>query len=56
MGRLDLYVKRDVRKTSEDEYWKKKTRDRGRWKRLPDEAVEKLRAAHHPWQREKRKS
>ena len=28
--------------------WKKKTRDRGGWKRLSDEAVKKLRAAPHP--------
>ena len=48
-------VKRDVRKAVEEENWKKKTRDRGGWKRLSDEAVKKLRAARHPWQREKRK-
>ena len=47
-------VKRDVRKEGEEEGWKKK-RDRGGWKRLADEAVKKLRAAPHPWQREKRK-
>ena len=41
-------VKRDVRKAGEEEDWKKKTRDRGRWKRLSDEAVKKLRAAPHP--------
>ena len=41
-------VKRDVRKAGEEEYWKKKTRDRGGWKRLSDEAVKKLRAAPHP--------
>ena len=45
-------VKRYVRKAGEEEDWKKTTRDRGRWKRLSDEAVNKLRAAHHPWQRE----
>ena len=38
-------VKRDVRKAGEEEDWKKKTRDRGGWKRLSDEAVKKLRAA-----------
>ena len=32
---------------------KKKTRDRGGWKRLSDEAMKKLRAARHPRQREK---
>ena len=48
-------VKRDVRKTGEEEDWKKKTRDRGGWKILSDEAVKKLRAAPHPWQRETRK-
>ena len=41
-------VKRDVKNTGEEEEWKKKTRDRGGWKRLSDEAVKKLRAAHHP--------
>ena len=38
-------VKRYVRKAGEEEDWKKKTRDRGGWKRLSDEAVKKLRAA-----------
>ena len=42
-------------KTGEEEDWKKKTRDRGGWKRLSDEAVKKLRAAPHPLQRETRK-
>ena len=41
-------VKRDVKKAGEEEDWKKKTRDRGGWKRLTDEAVKKLRAAPHP--------
>ena len=36
-------VKRDVRKAGEE-----KTRDRGGWKILSDEAVKKLRAAPHP--------
>ena len=40
-------VKRDVRKSGEEEDWKKKTRDRGGWKRLPDEAIKTLRAAPH---------
>ena len=48
-------VKRDVRKAGEREDWKKKTRDRGGWKRLSDEAVKKLRAAYHLWQRDTRK-
>ena len=39
--------KRDVRKAGEEEDWKK-TRARGWWKRLSDEAVKKLRAAPHP--------
>ena len=43
------------RKVREEEDWKKKTRDREGWKRLPDEAVKKLRSAPHPRQREKRK-
>ena len=38
-------VKREVRKAGEEEDWKKKTRDRGGWKRL---SVKKLRAAPHP--------
>ena len=45
-------VKRDVRK-SEEEDWKKKTRDKGGWIRLSDEAVKKLREAHNLLQREK---
>ena len=32
-------VKRDARKAGEEEDWRKKTRDRGGWKRLSDEAV-----------------
>ena len=36
------YIKRDVRKTGEEEDWG------GGWKRLSDEAVKKLRAAPHP--------
>ena len=43
-------VKRDVRKAGEEEDWKKKTRDRGGWKRLSDEVVKKLRAGPHAWQ------
>ena len=46
-------VKRDVKKTGEEGDWKKKTQDRVGWKRLADEAVKKLQAAPHPWQREK---
>ena len=41
-------VKRGVRKAGEKQDWKKTTRNRGRWKRLSDEAVKKLRAAPHP--------
>ena len=40
--------KRDARKAGEEEDWKKKTRDRGGWKRLSDEAVKNLLAAPHP--------
>ena len=32
-------VRRDVRKAGEEEDWKNKTRDRGGWKRLSDQAV-----------------
>ncbi len=32
--RLEDCVKRDVRKAGEEEDWKKKSRDRGGWKRL----------------------
>ena len=49
-------VKRDVRKAGEEEDWKKKkTRDRGGCKRLSDKAFKTLRAAPRPSQREKRK-
>ena len=44
MLRWEDCVKRDARKAGEGEDWKKKTRDRGVWKILSDEA-EKLRAA-----------
>ena len=47
MLRREDFVKRCVRKTGEEEDWKKKTIDRGGWKRLSDEAVKKLRAAPH---------
>ena len=43
MLRWEDCVKIDVRKSGEEEDWKKKTRDRGGWKRLSDEAVKKLR-------------
>ncbi len=36
MLRWEDGVKRDVRKAGEEEDWKKKTRDRGGWKRLSD--------------------
>ena len=42
-------------KAGEEGDWKKKTRDRGGWKRLSDEAVKKLRAAPHPDKGKKRK-
>ena len=41
-------VKRDVKKAEEEGDWKKKTGDRGGWKRLADEVVKKLQAAPHP--------
>ena len=41
-------VKGDVKKAGEEEDWKTKTRDRGGWKRLSDEATKKLRAAPRP--------
>ena len=48
-GRLMLIwedcVERNVREAGEEGDWKKKTRYRGGWKRLSDEAVKKLR--HH---------
>ena len=39
MLRLEDCVGRDVRKTQEEEDWKKKTRDIGGWKRLSYAAV-----------------
>ena len=41
-------VKRDLRKAGEEEDWKNKTRDRGRWNRVSYDAVKKMRAAPHP--------
>ena len=38
----------DVRKAGDEGDWKKKTIDRGGWKRLSDETMKKLRAAPHP--------
>ena len=46
--RWEDYVKGDVKNAGEEEDWKTKTRDRGWWKRLSDEATKKLRAAPHP--------
>ena len=46
--RWDDGVKRDVTKTGEEEDWKKKTSDRGGWRKIADEAVKKLQAAPHP--------
>ena len=40
-----MLIKRDVRKAGEEGDWKKKTIDRGWWKRQSDEAVKNLRAA-----------
>ena len=48
MLRWEDYVERDARKAGEEEDWKKKTRDRGGWKRLSREAVEKLRTTPYP--------
>ena len=48
MLRWEDYVERDGRKAGEEEDWKKKTRDRGGWKRPSDEAVKKLRTAPYP--------
>ena len=44
MLRWEACVRRDVRKAGEEEDWRKKKIYRG-WKRLSDEAVEKLGAA-----------
>ena len=33
---------RDVKTACEEEYWKKKARDRGGWERLSDEAVKNV--------------
>ena len=48
MLRWEDYAKRDVNKAGEEGDWKKKTRYRGWWKILADEAVKKLQAAPHP--------
>ena len=55
MLRWEDYVQRDASKAGEEDDWKKKTRDRGGWKRLSDEAVKKLWTAPYPRQSEKRK-
>ena len=41
-------VKRDLGKAGEEEDWKKKTGDRGGWRRIADGVVKNLRAAPHP--------
>ena len=41
-------VKREVKKAGEEKDWKEKTRDRGGWKIISDEAVKKLWAEPHP--------
>ena len=38
----------DVKKTREEGDWKKKTGDRGGWRRIADEAVKMLQATPHP--------
>ena len=48
MLRWEDCVKRDVRKAGEEGDWKNRTRDRGGWKRLADEAVKKWQAAPRP--------
>ena len=47
--RWDDCVNRDVRKAGEEEDWKKKTVDRGVWKRLSDEAVKKFKPVFGSW-------
>ena len=49
-------VKRDVRKAGDEVDWKNKRRYLGWWTIVSDEAVNKLRAAPHPRQRENRKT
>ena len=47
--RWEVCVKRGVKKTGEEEDWKKKkTGDRGGWRIIADEAMKKLQAASHP--------
>ena len=41
-------VKRGVTKGGAEGDWKKKTGDRGGWRRIADDAVKKLQAAPHP--------
>ena len=48
MLRWEDWVTRDAKKAGEERDWKKKTGDRGGWKRLADEAVKRLQAAPHP--------
>ena len=49
MLRWEDCVKIAVKKTGEEGNWKKKkTRDRGGWRRIADDAVKKLQAAPHP--------
>ena len=45
---LNFSFKRDAKKAGEEVDWKKKTGDRGGWRRIADEAVKKLQAAPHP--------
>ena len=58
-GRLRLRwedcVKKDERKAVEEEDWKKKTKYRGGWKRLSDEAVKKVAGSTSPLTKGKRK-
>ena len=44
-----------MKKTREEGDWKKKTGDRGGWRKIADEAVKKLQAAPHPDKGKKRK-
>ena len=45
MLRWEDYVERDARKAGEEEDWKKKTRDRGGWKRLLQYQMRRWRSA-----------
>ena len=55
MLRWEDCVKRDAKKTREEGDWKKKTLDRGRWRRIADEAVKSCRQHLTPDKGKKRK-